>query len=387
MSHENQNPLGSNGPFWDFIRSMDSLGINHAGPPPPPPNGAHPPGTPHGGPPPAPPGHHSHPPPPPPGGAGIARDWENEWNYAPPFGDFHEGRWGFGGRGRHGRGPRAARNHEHRRHRSRTPSTSGSEGSRARSHSPRPRPEGEAREEEVEGPSSPRGDRGPQSDWRDRRGRRGCRRGGPPPFGRRGFHGHNPFFDPTHIPPPMYHGGPPPHMRAGNPTANANAEAFVSQITSHPFLRNLMRNVGSVGITMQERNNNIARNATDAAGNNDESTFTPPTDVFTTPTAYTLHISLPGAKKEDIGVHYAATTSILTIRGVIYRPGNEDFLATMTSGERSVGMFERNVVLDGQNGGEVDGDGITAKLEDGVLVVTVPRVERDWEDVKRVDIE
>lgn len=62
----------------------------------------------------------------------------------------------------------------------------------------------------------------------------------------------------------------------------------------------------------------------------------------------------------------------------------------MTSSERSVGMFEKNVVLKGDDGigGEVDGDGITAKLEDGLLVVTVPRIEKEeWEDVKRVDIE
>lgn len=59
----------------------------------------------------------------------------------------------------------------------------------------------------------------------------------------------------------------------------------------------------------------------------------------------------------------------------------------MTSGERSVGLFERRVVLKGDDGGAVDKDGITAKLEDGVLVVMVPRVEKEWEDVKKVDIE
>lgn len=63
----------------------------------------------------------------------------------------------------------------------------------------------------------------------------------------------------------------------------------------------------------------------------------------------------------------------------------------MTSNERKeVGMFERNIVLNSREneGWEVDSDGIGAKLEDGILVVTVPRVEREeWEDVKKVDIE
>lgn len=131
-------------------------------------------------------------------------------------------------------------------------------------------------------------------------------------------------------------------------------------------------------------------NGTDTTGTestSDETSFTPPLDLFTTPTAYTLHISLPGAKKEDVGVHYSATTSTLAISGVVYRPGNDEFLTTMTSSERRVGMFERNVVLKGEDGGDVDGDGITAKMEDGVLIVTVPRVEKEWEDIKSVEID
>jgi len=35
----------------------------------------------------------------------------------------------------------------------------------------------------------------------------------------------------------------------------------------------------------------------------------------------------------------------------------------------------------------VDGDAISAKLEDGVLIVTVPKVEKEWTEVKRVDIQ
>lgn len=32
--------------------------------------------------------------------------------------------------------------------------------------------------------------------------------------------------------------------------------------------------------------------------------FSPAVDVFDTPTTYVLHVSLPGAKKEDIGINY-----------------------------------------------------------------------------------
>lgn len=133
-----------------------------------------------------------------------------------------------------------------------------------------------------------------------------------------------------------------------------------------------------------------ATSATEAAATNDATSFTPPLDLFTTPTSYTIHISLPGAKKEDIGVHFSPTTSTLAISGVVHKPGSEDFLATMTSSERrDFGMFERNVVLEenGLDGGAVDAEGISAKLEDGILIVTVPRFDREWEDVKKVEIE
>jgi len=102
-----------------------------------------------------------------------------------------------------------------------------------------------------------------------------------------------------------------------------------------------------------------------------------------------LHIALPGAQKEDVGVNWDAEKSELNVAGVVYRHGDEEFLKTLSTGERKVGVFERNVKLPpgAEEKEEVDGDAITAKLEDGVLVVTVPKVEKDWTEVKKVDIE
>jgi len=120
----------------------------------------------------------------------------------------------------------------------------------------------------------------------------------------------------------------------------------------------------------------------------DENTFTPPIDVFSTETAYVLHIALPGAKKEDVGVNYDSDKGELNVAGVVYRQGDEDFLKSLSQSERKVGVFERTIKLPpaDEEKEEVDGDGITAKLEDGVLVVTVPKVEKEWTEVKRVDI-
>jgi HSP20 family protein len=36
---------------------------------------------------------------------------------------------------------------------------------------------------------------------------------------------------------------------------------------------------------------------------------------------------------------------------------------------------------------KIDGDAVSAKLEDGVLVVTVPKTEADDVDVKKVEVE
>lgn len=120
-----------------------------------------------------------------------------------------------------------------------------------------------------------------------------------------------------------------------------------------------------------------------------DETFVPPLDLFSTERSYILHIALPGAKKEDVGVNFDSDKGVLSIAGVVYRHGDEEFLKTLTTSERKVGMFERTVKLPPaeEEKEEVDGDNITAKLEDGVLVVTVPKVEKDWTEVKRVDIE
>lgn len=116
--------------------------------------------------------------------------------------------------------------------------------------------------------------------------------------------------------------------------------------------------------------------------------FSPPADVFDTEDAYIVHVSLPGAKKEDVGVNWDADKSELSLAGVIYRPGDEDFLKTLALDERQVGVFERKIRLGSRaNPAQVDADAIGAKMEDGVLVVTLPKLDREYVEVKKVDIE
>lgn len=126
--------------------------------------------------------------------------------------------------------------------------------------------------------------------------------------------------------------------------------------------------------------------------NNDETLF-PAVDIFNTSSSYVLHVSLPGAKKEDIGVNWDTDKGELNIAGVIYRQGDEEFIQSLTQAERRVGVFERNIALPPVDASgereevEIDGDDIAAKLEDGVLTVTVRKIEREWTDVKKVNID
>lgn len=116
--------------------------------------------------------------------------------------------------------------------------------------------------------------------------------------------------------------------------------------------------------------------------------FKPEADVFDTEDSYVIHVSLPGAKKEDVGVNWDAEKSELNIAGVIYRPGDEEFLKTLALDERKVGAFERKIRLGSRaNPAQVDVEGITAKLEDGVLRVVVPRLNGEFVEIKKVDVE
>lgn len=164
--------------------------------------------------------------------------------------------------------------------------------------------------------------------------------------------------------------------------------ALMASLSQHPLaqtFRNYAEQAGAFGATGPQRSGE-----TMVPGDNDnEDNFVPPIDIFSTEKAYILHVALPGAKKEDVGVNWDEEKGVLNLAGVVYRKGDEAFLQKLTQSERKVGLFDRTVRLPPGEGEkeEVDGDNITAKLEDGVLVVTVPKAEKEWTEVKRVDIE
>jgi HSP20 family protein len=191
----------------------------------------------------------------------------------------------------------------------------------------------------------------------------GCRgRGGP-----RGFHAH------AHAHP---YGGP------------FDFRPLMQAFASHPFAQALQSTFEQAqqGQTGESATENRAGQAAEQG----DDSFSPPVDIFSTEKTYVLHIALPGAVKEDVGVNWNADQGVLNVAGVVYRPGNEVFLSTLTSSERKIGMFERSIKLPpaGSNDKEeVDGFSITATMENGILIVTVPKFEKEWTEVHKIDVE
>lgn len=185
--------------------------------------------------------------------------------------------------------------------------------------------------------------------------------------------------DPPEVAPETEPQQPPPYGRSGNQGPFPFDPSTLRDLfNNHPLAQ-----------TLRDWAEQAAGATSDSSDSSDS--FRPPLDLFESDTEYVLHVALPGAKKEDVGVHWDPEAGNLRIAGVVHRPGDEAFLQGMRSSERRVGMFERTVKLppgENKKKDEVDGDGISAKMEDGVLVVRVPKVEKDeWTEIRKVDIE
>lgn len=150
---------------------------------------------------------------------------------------------------------------------------------------------------------------------------------------------------------------------------------------------------GNLGALAQLFQDQLFASATTTDNTSDDKPddFRPSADVFDTPTAFHIHLSLPGAKKEDVGVSWDAEKSELRVAGVVYRPGVDEAMSGMLAlGERKeVGAFERGIRLGSRaNPALVDGEGIAARMEDGVLRVEVPKLgEAGFVEVRKVDVE
>ncbi|HOY08981.1 MAG TPA: Hsp20/alpha crystallin family protein [Candidatus Omnitrophota bacterium] len=105
--------------------------------------------------------------------------------------------------------------------------------------------------------------------------------------------------------------------------------------------------------------------------------FFPAFDVTDNKEQFVVKADVPGLKKEDIQIHL--DRNILTVRGERRQePDKED--GGYRRIERSSGAFERSVVFDSK----IDAAGATAKYQDGVLEIVLPRTKGS--EAQRIEI-
>jgi len=95
--------------------------------------------------------------------------------------------------------------------------------------------------------------------------------------------------------------------------------------------------------------------------------FTPATDIFETDEALTVVMEMPGVEKKDLEVHLES--DVVRVEGRIDF-GKYEGLDPLYS-EYNIGHFARSFSLSST----IDSKRIGAVLEDGVLTLTLPKVE------------
>jgi len=96
--------------------------------------------------------------------------------------------------------------------------------------------------------------------------------------------------------------------------------------------------------------------------------LTPATDIFESKGGITLYIDLPGVNKKTLDID--VDKDILTIKGKIDLTTAENMKPTYVDVRANV--FERRFTL----GDELDSSQIEAKLDQGALKLSIPRLEK-----------
>jgi HSP20 family protein len=207
---------------------------------------------------------------------------------------------------------------------------------------------------------------------------------GPPPFGpHHGPHRHGPPRGPwwargTPSPEHGPHHGPPHHHHG--PGSRSPGRCGMRHGPGGFNLAEFLDNLGNrLGVDLSGAAEGLGLERFNVPSSGSDVNFEPRADVFDTAAQYVIHLSLPGAKKEDLGVDWDGENSVLRIAGVVHRPGADEELLkhlAVDGRKREVGVFEKSIRLGTKREpAAIDVAGISAKMTDGVLVVNVPKVE------------
>lgn len=105
----------------------------------------------------------------------------------------------------------------------------------------------------------------------------------------------------------------------------------------------------------------------------------PTLDISASGKEYAIAIELPGVEQQDVQIDLAGDT--LTIRGEKRgdrEASDKDYYCV----ERSYGAFQRQLTLPE----DADKDGITASFDNGIMTVTIPRVESAAPKTKHIEV-
>jgi HSP20 family protein len=103
----------------------------------------------------------------------------------------------------------------------------------------------------------------------------------------------------------------------------------------------------------------------------------PPLNIFRKGDGLALVAEVPGINRSDLEIQVKGRTIRLSGSKSVQYPEN----ASVHRRERLQGRFDRSITLPI----EVDQDGITAECRNGVLILTLPRAERDTPRSIRID--
>jgi HSP20 family protein len=111
----------------------------------------------------------------------------------------------------------------------------------------------------------------------------------------------------------------------------------------------------------------LMSNMWSGTGDGDGAPWAPPVDIEETEDAWVVEAEIPGAEQDDVNVDVQGSEVIVT--GEIKERERKGILRRRA---RRVGQFEYRVTLPG----EVDPEGVDAKLKHGVLTIRIPKPDR-----------
>ncbi|HET8732010.1 MAG TPA: Hsp20/alpha crystallin family protein [Moraxellaceae bacterium] len=107
----------------------------------------------------------------------------------------------------------------------------------------------------------------------------------------------------------------------------------------------------------------------------------PATDIQETETSYEVSAEMPGVKKDDIKV--TLDQGVLTIEAESHQEETREENGRLLRSERRYGRYMRRFAL----GPGIDDGHVVARLEDGVLHLTVPRKSTSPSERKSIEIQ